>query len=287
MEAHLVTRSILTLMLLASSHAGWSTTETRSGLCAFLLKIILRQHREIPVPDWRRNLYTLGNFESAGLRVFDRHLVARIEVLLSELDPKQRTKFLSMMGLISFNPNRTYGGLYSRVLGQAGIEFDPNLQGHPMSRLVYIHELRHLSDDIKAGFPPEGLDLDIRKTELAALGEGYDYMALVNNDLEFRIEQFPKHDIPVERNAGEKDGAWAKRHYDDHFGVDLYAVRKLSREEYLDRTIRAYDERIRAQEHRDNNSDFYSLIAKMKWGTFFKDPDDSRNESSSKTPGHE
>ncbi|MBK7844770.1 MAG: hypothetical protein IPJ71_13965 [Bdellovibrionales bacterium] len=214
-------------------------------------------------------------------------MIARIEVLLSELDPEQKAKFLSMMGLISFNPNRTYGGLYFRVLGQAGIEFDPNLQGHPMSRLVYIHELRHLSDDIKAGLPPEGMNLDTQKTEMAALGEGYNYMALVNNDPEFRMGQFPKHDIPVERSAGEDDETWAKREYDDHFGVDLYAVRKLSREEYLDRTIRAYDERIRVQERRGNNDDIYALIAQMKWGNFFKDLDGSRNESSSKTPGHE
>ena len=181
------------------------------------------------------------------MAVFDRHLIASIEAMLGELTQEQQRIFTEIMGTIKFNPKRTYGANYYRFLGEMGIEFDPNLYGHPLSRLVYIHELRHVVDDIKSGLPPQGMTVDTLTTESAALDEGYHYLSLVNNDPDYDISRYPKNSVKPERLPDEDDVTWAKRNYDDALGVDMNAVRKLSREDYIKLTLKHYEEKEKAQ----------------------------------------
>jgi hypothetical protein len=247
----MIVRVILCFTLFVSSQVAWATFEGGSRRCTSFLQRFIRRHQNVPVSEWKKHLEKLRHFESPEFRVFDRHLIARIEVMLLELDFEQRAIFFSIMGLITFDPERTYGALYYRVFDEVGIEIDPNLFDHPMSRLVYLHELRHLSDDIKSGFPPNGMTLDTLKTETAALGEGYDYLTLVNSDPEYRSDLFPKNDVAITHATDEDARTWSRRQIDDHFGVDLHAVRRLSRERYVENAIRSYGEQINS-----NKNDF-------------------------------
>lgn len=244
---------LLLMTLLLSEAAPASEVINCSRFVSWISSKINQQS-----PGWTKHLKKLGGYGTPDLEIFDKHIVTRIEAMLTQLTPEEQKTFITIMGMIEFKRERKYGGAYYRLLGEMAIELDPHLFGHPMSRFVYIHELRHVFDDLKSGFPPAGLDLDTITTEAAALLEGYDYLSLVNNDSGFSPAHYPKNAEEPQRRMGENDQSWAKRKYDDVLGVEFNAIRKLSREEYLGKTIGYY-------KTKEDSTPPFSI-----WGELFK-----------------